>query len=595
MLWTFTCPKWIGSNHDPEVKKSMVEFGWYVILQILGALALFIYGMKVMSEGMQRVASMQLRDALQRVTHNRFSAFLTGFFTTAAIQSSSATTVMTVSFVNAGIISLMASAGIIIGANVGTSVTIWIVTLLGFKLNLFSLCLPLIAIAMPFLFWKNGKYRHWAETAIGFSLLLISLDFLKSVVPDLQNHTKIMAFLGELSNHGVISMLSFIGLGIIFTALIQSSIAAIALTLTLCLNGLLPFEIAAAIVLGENIGTTITTEIASWVGNAESKKAARFHVLFNIIGVLWMLPALPLILPFIAWMMQTWFGTGNPFSDTTAMPVGLAIFYTVFNFVNGFIFLVLMPELLQLASRTVKIKANEQHRLFFIDTGSNTADLSLPIARQEILQQCHRVKHLNSILNRITNFTTEIEFHEQIKLAQDYLTTLNENQKAINHYLTGLVEDRSTLLTSKQIKSLLHISLLIDTIRTKYEKIYLLIGDKRQQRIWFGPTQRSILLHRINDANVMLRRCIELIQSKSAINKSHWRALAFDVTDKHQDYIDYERELIKELERGEMKLSSVITYYRMAQYMDSINEAMRNILGELTEEPLTQKPIGVSV
>ncbi|MEO5906564.1 MAG: hypothetical protein ABIQ11_07550, partial [Saprospiraceae bacterium] len=305
---------------------------------------------------------------------------------------------------------------------------------------------------------------------------------------------------------------------------------------------------------------------------------------------LWVLPTLFLILPFISWMMHTWFGAGDPYNDPRAMPIGLAIFYTLFNFVNGIIFFILMPELVRLASRTVKDKAGEQRKLFFIDTGSNTADLSLPVARQEILQQCLRVKHLNTILNRITNFTTEADFHAQIKLASEYLNTLNQNQKAINDYLTGLVEDRSSLLTSKQIKSMLHISLLVDTIRSKYEKIYQLIGDKRQQRIWFGPTQRSILLHRINDANVMLRRCVEMIQS-NAVNKSRWKGLAYEVVDKYQDYVDYERELIKELERGEMKLSSVITYYRMAHYLDSINEALRNILGELTDEPLIHKPL----
>lgn len=563
----------------------MVEFGWYGILQILGALALFIYGMKVMSEGMQRIASLQLRDALQRVTQNRFSSFLTGFFTAAVIQSSSATTVMTVSFVNAGIISLTAAAGIIIGANVGTTVTIWIVTILGFELNLFTLCLPLIALAMPFLFLKNGKYRYLAETVIGFSLLLIAIEFLKSVVPDLQKHEAIMAFLSQLGDHGLISIILFISIGIVFTALIQSSSAAMALTLTMCLNGLLPYDIAAAMVLGENIGTTITTEIASWVGNAESKKAARIHVLFNLIGVIWMLIAMPFILPFIAWSMETWFGAGNPFTNPSAMPVGLAIFYTIFNVVNGLLFFLLIPELVKLAARTIRDQGVKERKLYFIDTGSHTADLSLPVARQEILQQCQRVKHLNTILNRITNFTTEVEFHEQIKLANEYLHTLAENQVAIDQYLTGLLEDRSSLLTSKQIKSLLHISLLIDTIRSRYEKIYALIGDKRQQRIWFGPTQRSILLHRINDAHGMLRRCIELIQSTS-ITRTQWKPFAYEVTDKQLDYIDYEKELIKELERGEMKLSSVITYYRMAQYMDSINDALRTILSELTDEPI---------
>ncbi|MDQ3016592.1 MAG: Na/Pi symporter [Bacteroidota bacterium] len=565
----------------------MVEFGWYGILQILGAIALFIYGLKVMSEAVQRVASIQLRDALQRVTNNRFSSFLTGFFTAAAIQSSSATTVMTLSFVNAGIISLMAAAGIIIGANVGTIVTIWIVTFLGFEFSEFTISLPIIGVAMPFLFIKNGKYRHWAETVIGFSLLLISIQFLKSVVPDLQRHDEIMHFLGQLGDNGMISILTFIFIGIAFTALIQSSSAAMALTLTLCLNGLLPFDIAAAMVLGENIGTTITTEIASWVGNSQSKKAARIHVLFNLLGVLWVLPALPIILPFISWMMKEWLGTGNPYTDPTSMPVGLAIFYTFFNLINGVIFFLLMPELVKLASKTVKVKEGDEKRVYFIDTGSNTADLELPIARQEILQQCQRVKNLNTILNRITNYTTEVEFQEQTRIAQSYLQTLSENQKAINNYLTGMMEERSSLYTSKQIKSLLNISLLIDLIRSKYENIYHLIGDKRQQRIWFGPTQRSILLHRINDASMMIRRCIEIIQS-NVMSKSRWKGMAFDMTDKNLDYLDYERELMRELERGEMKIASVITYYRMSQYLDSINEALRTIISELVDEHLPE-------
>jgi phosphate:Na+ symporter len=256
----------------------MVDFAWYGILQIIGALALFMYGMKVMSEGVQRIASIQLRDALQRFTQNKFSSFFTGFITSAAIQSSSATTIMTVSFVNAGIVSLTAAAGIIIGANVGTGVTVWMVTILGFEYNLFTLCLPLIALAMPFIYVQNGRYRQWAETAIGFSLLLMSIQFLKSVVPEIQQQSEVMAFMGKLGAHGIYSIIIFTIIGIVFTALIQSSSAAIALTLAMCLNGWLRFDIAAAMVLGENIGTTIATEIASWVGNNESKKAARLHV-----------------------------------------------------------------------------------------------------------------------------------------------------------------------------------------------------------------------------------------------------------------------------------------------------------------------------
>jgi phosphate:Na+ symporter len=561
----------------------MVEVGWYGILQIVGALALFLYGLKVMSEGMQRIASIQLRDALQRVTQNKLSSVLTGFFTTAAIQSSSAMTIMTVSFVNAGILSLMAAGGIIIGANLGTVVNVWLVTIVGFELNLFTLCLPLIAFAMPFIYIKNGKHRQWAETVIGFSLLLLAIQFLKSVVPELQRQTEIMEYLGQLSNHGFLSVLIFIFFGIVFTALIQSSSAAMALTLTMCLNGWLPFDIAAAMVLGENIGTTITTEIASWVGNVDSKRAARFHVLYNVVGVLFFLPFLPVILPFIDWLMVSVFDTGSPMLNLRARPVGLAIFYTLFNLICAVIFLPFMSKLLALASRTVKAAPAEHGKLLFIDTGINSADLSVPVAMQEILQQCQRVKNLNAILNRVINFTTEAEFQEQMKEVKEYFSTLQVNQKALNDYLTGMVEDKSSLITSKQIKNLLNLNLLVDQVRSKYEHIFRLLIEKRQQRIWFGPTQRSILLHRINDAAMMLKRCIQLLQS-STFNKSTWKGLALDISEKNQDYVEYENELLSELDRGELKLASVVTYYRMAQIMESINESLKMMLAEFVED-----------
>ncbi len=563
----------------------MADLGWLGILEVIGALALFIYGMKVMSEGVQRLASLQLRDALQRVTQNKVSSFLTGFFTTAALQSSSATTVITVSFVNAGIISLTAAAGIIIGANVGSTVTIWMVTILGFGYDLFTLSLPMIALAMPFLFIKNGKNRHWAETVIGFSILLIALQFLRNVVPDIQKQQDLIYYISRLGNHGFLSIVLFLTIGFGFTALIQSSSASMALTLTLVLNGWLPFNIAAVMVLGGAIGTTVSTEIASWVGNTESKKAARLHVLFNFLGVIVFLPFLPLVLSFVSWMMVYFFKTGNPVVDKWAMPTGLAVFYTFFNIVCAILFLSIMPWFIRFASRTVKPKDRDTGNLKFIGTGSNTADLSLPIALQEIIQQCLRIKNLNSILNRIINFTTEAEFQDQMNQANEYLNKLLLNQKATTLYLISMVEDKSSLVTSKQIKNLLNINLLIDHIRNTYDNIYVLISEKRKQRIWYGPTQRSILLHRINDATVMLKRSIQLLQTGS-FNKNNWKGLDLNLKEKKQDYLDYEKELILELERGEMKMASVITYYRMAQYLDSINEALRNILTELSDEPL---------
>lgn len=561
----------------------MVESGWLGILQIIGALALFIYGIKVMSEGVQRIASLPLREALGKVTQSKFSTFLTGFFTTAALQSSSATTLLTVSFVNAGIISLTAAAGIIIGANVGSTVTIWVVTIFGFEYNLFALCLPMIAMAMPFVFIQNGKNRHWAETVIGFAIVLIALQFLKSVVPDLQRHQEVISFISNLGNQGWMSIILFLFIGLFLTALIQSSSASMALTLTLCLNGWLPFDIAAAMVLGENIGTTITTEAASWVGNVDAKKAARMHVLFNVLGVVVFLPFLPLLLEGISWMMIYMIKTGNPFVDKWAMPAGLAFFYTCFNVVCAFVSLMFMPLFIRLASRTVPNHPGKSAQTSFLDTGSHTADLSLPIALQEIIEQCQRLKNLNTILNRIVHYSGETEFENHLSEARAYLEKLQSNHQAITQYLISLVEDRSSQVTSAQIKNLLSINLLTGHMAGVYNSIYLLASEKRKQRIWYGPTQRTMLLHRINDAGVMLKRCIHLLQAGS-FGRNALRGYTPDLKEKNLDYQDYENELLQELERGEMKMTSVITYYRMAHYLDNINEDLKNILTELAVE-----------
>lgn len=564
----------------------MFEFGWYGFLQLLGALALLIYGLKVMSEGVQRIASIQLRQSLQKVTQNSISSFLTGFFTTALVQSSSATTVLTVSFVNAGILTLRAAAGIIIGANIGIIVTIWLVTILGFEFNLFTICLPLIGISLPFLYIRNGKYRHWAETLIGFSILLLAIQFMKSIVPELQKNAGFMEFLSQLSGNGLLSVILFLGIGILLAALIQSSSAAIALTMTMCLNGWIPFDIAVAMIMGENIGTTLTTEIASWAGNDDSKKTARMHVLFNIVGVLVFLPFMPFLVPIIEWIVIHVFKMNNPVIDPKVMPVGLAVFYTLFNFVCATFFLSFPKALINLASRTLKPSGDSNSRLNFIDTGTNSADLSFPVAMQEMVHTAMRIKNLNSTLNRITHYASAADFQEQIQIANSTLKVTKENQVALGHYLVELVEDKSSLVTSKQITGLLHISVLFSHITDHYTNIFELTGDKKNKRIWFGPTQRSNLLYRIHDAEILLKQIVFLLQSKQ-LHKASWRKRPNDQVDKFQLDLENEKDLLDELERGELKMASMPLYYKMSQLMDMINHELREILLEFFEPEST--------
>ena len=266
-----------------------MDFSLIDTLTLLGALGFFIYGMKIMSEGIQKAAGNKLRQILSAMTKNRFFGVFTGFLITALVQSSSATTVMTVSFVNAGLLSLVESAGVMMGANIGTTITAWLISIFGFKVKIASIALPIIAIGLPMMFSKKSKTKAMAEFLIGFALLFMGLDALKHSVPDLRQNPEILAFLSGFTDMGILSTLMFIGIGTIITIVLQSSSAAMALTLVMCNNGWIPFETAAAMVLGENIGTTITAELASLVGNVHAKRSARIHSMFNIIGVTWMI------------------------------------------------------------------------------------------------------------------------------------------------------------------------------------------------------------------------------------------------------------------------------------------------------------------
>ncbi|MFT4568701.1 MAG: phosphate:Na+ symporter, partial [Saprospiraceae bacterium] len=304
-----------------------MDFGIWNVLQIAGSLAFFIYGMKMMSEGVQRAAGSQLRNILRAMTKNRYLGVLTGFLVTALVQSSSASTVMTVSFVNAGLLSLVESAGIMMGANIGTTVTGWLISILGFKIKLSAYSIPLFAIGLPMLFSSWGKVKYWGEFIIGFAILFLGLSYLKDAVPDIGDSPEILEFLKGFTEWGIFSRILFVFIGALVTIIVQSSSAAMAITLTMCAQGWLPFEIAASMILGENIGTTITAELASMVGNTNAKRSARIHSVFNIIGVVWMVILLPVLLPLLGTFVQNVMGLADPYS-AEGMPIGLSAFHT---------------------------------------------------------------------------------------------------------------------------------------------------------------------------------------------------------------------------------------------------------------------------
>lgn len=249
-----------------------MDYSLFDFLKLIGSLGVFLYGMKLMSEALQKVAGSKMRHILSAMTSNRVKGVITGILITAIIQSSSATTVMVVSFVNAGLLSLIESIGVIMGANVGTTVTAWLISILGFKVSMAEISLPMIGLCLPLLFSKKRYRKSWGELVIGFGLLFIGLQFLKDSMPNLNENPEIFTFLQEYTDLGYISYFLFMLIGTVLTILIQSSSATMALTLVMCANGWISYEIAASMVLGENIGTTVTANIAAVVANTTAKR-----------------------------------------------------------------------------------------------------------------------------------------------------------------------------------------------------------------------------------------------------------------------------------------------------------------------------------
>ncbi|MDE5968777.1 MAG: Na/Pi symporter, partial [Muribaculaceae bacterium] len=288
-----------------------MEYGILDFLCLLGSVGLFLYGMKVMSEGLQKAAGDRLRNILGAMTRNRFSGTLTGFSITALIQSSSASTVMVVSFVNAGLMTLAQSMAVIMGANVGTTFTAWVLTLFGFKVEISLYAIPLIAVAVIMLFSHKSRTKSIGEFLIGFSLLFLGLDMISNYVPDLQSNPQMFAFLQKYAALGFRSVLIFFAVGCVVTMIIQSSAATFAITLIMFSRGWVDFNLACAIVLGSAVGTTITPILASMSGNAAAKRTAMGHLLFNILGSIWCLALFYQFTDLILWLTER-IGIGNP-------------------------------------------------------------------------------------------------------------------------------------------------------------------------------------------------------------------------------------------------------------------------------------------
>ena len=468
-----------------------MQFGIYDFLNLFGALGFFIFGMKVMSDGIQKAAGHRMRQILSSMTQNRFLGVFTGFLITALVQSSSATTVMTVSFVNAGLLTLVESAGVMMGANIGTTVTAWLVSIFGFKVKIASIALPIIAVGLPMLFAKRSNLKFWGEFLIGFALLFMGLDALKSTVPDLRNNPEVLSFLADYAHLGILSALLFVAVGTVLTVVIQSSSAALALTITMCYQGWIPFEIAAPMVLGENIGTTITAELSSIVANVYAKRSARIHSLFNVIGVTWMLFAYPFYLKAINSLM-VYMGMASPFESSESIPIALSYFHTAFNASNVLLLIWFVPWLVKLATKSVPSKGeqDEEYHLKYIGRGlMNTPGLELLEARQELGNFGDMIDNMGRRLRKLTDKDKPAKQYKQIEKIYNMETTSDTMEKEISNYILKISEGRLTEKSSVEIRSIFSICHDLERIADLFAKIAKEYERKIELNADFGKIQ----------------------------------------------------------------------------------------------------------
>ena len=364
---------------------------------ILGSLGIFLFGMKTLSEGIQKTAGEKMRQVMATMTHNRLAGVGTGFLTTCLLQSSSATTVIVVSFVNASLLTLVESIGVIMGANLGTTLTAWIIALVG-KFSLAKIALPIVGIGTPLIFIGKGRWKSTGEILIGFGLLFYGLGALKEAVPDVKSMLASTdpavvlqaenwrAFIEAISGKGYLSLLMFFVGGIILTIAVQSSSAAMAITVTLALNGWIGFEESCAIVLGENIGTTVTAYLASLGANVNAKRAARAHFMFNSIGVIWLLIAFYAFIPLVESIGSNLPETFKTEKHTTAISFNLAIFHSLFNLINICLLIGFVPWIAKIVTRWVKEeKGGTQTRLHYITQNLvEVGEMNLPEAQKAV-------------------------------------------------------------------------------------------------------------------------------------------------------------------------------------------------------------------
>ena len=484
-----------------------------VLLNFAGALAVFLFGMKLMSEGLQKFAGGKMRSILGKVTGSPVRGILTGMVVTTAIQSSSATTVMVVSFVNAGLLTLAGAVAVIMGANIGTTVTAWIITLFGLGESVGNFSLPMLlgAVSLVFMFSKRNRLKSIGEFVIGLALLLIGMEFLQRAMPNLEQYPEFLETLARLSDLGFLSVLLFVLVGALLTCVVQASAAMMAITLVMCYNGWIGFDAAVALVMGQNIGTTITANLAAMVANTEGKRAARAHLVFNVVGVLITFAVFRPVLNLIATITANIVGS-NPYTavgsegySPNAIPLALSLFHTFFNVACTLVLAWFIPLIVKLVQWMVPEKAEDEEYKFSLKYigghWMNTAELNMEAAKREIEEFSKRVVRMYSFLPGLRTAQSDEEFEQVVGRVAKYEEITDRMDMEIANYLTKISEGDLSHEGSQRISAMLRVVDNLESIGDSIYQIAVTRKNKRETEVHFDQ--------HLNDNLEEMRRLVE--------------------------------------------------------------------------------------
>ena len=550
---------------------------------------MFLYGMNLMSSGLQKAAGDRLRGFLSAMTSSPFKGVLTGLGITSVIQSSSATTVMVVSFVNAGLLTLAQAISVIMGANIGTTVTAWLVAWLGFKADISILAVPLMAVGFSLSISKQDRRRNISELIVGFSLLFLGLSLMKNSVPDLQQTPEVLSFIQGWQGYGFGSVLIFLVLGTILTLVLQSSSATMALTLIMLNLGWIRFDMACAMVLGENIGTTITANIAASVGNSSAKRSALAHTVFNLFGVVWALIAYPFLLKLVGVITSGIFGVPNPaalgftvevLTDANGLPIqtdsqtaalyGLSMLHTLFNVINTCILIWFIPFIEKLVCAIIKESKNKEEeafRLKYINAGPlATPELAVEQAFDEIIHFAQISRTGLGYAREAVKETSSDKFEELRAKLVKYEEISDRIEYEIAAFLNAVSAGDISEETSRKIKAMYKIIGELESLGDSGEAISRILSRRDIHKKEFDLET----VKRLEEMVAAVDRAYEsMIENLNAAYKCELEniANAYNAEDRINNLRNYLRDAEIEALESDRK-----NYQTSVYYMDIVSE-----------------------